>query len=519
MLTKSYRSVVPPFQLDKTEIEKAIIRSIEDDERIYGKKPLTVAIDQKVLLNPENSGNWVALQNGYKVWRLEIYSEGAEALAVFFDRFRLKEGVMLFLYTPDFEEILGGFNHLTHKFSGILQTAFLPGSRLVIELQVPEGKEYGQLSIGSFSHAFIDIFSTYSSKDGFFGLSGDCEVDINCPEGEAWQKVKRSVCRIIFKRNDFTTELCTGTLINNTSEDGKALFYTANHCIKTDFEAQTAVLYFNYESEQCNGNDGDVSMTLSGTSVLATSDSLDFSLLLLSEDPPEEYQPYFAGWSRSLNPPLSSVTIHHPQGDVKKISRDKDRALTEYQEDNPPEWLFTGSVPGAFWRIGKWESGVTEFGSSGSPLFNQLQLITGNLTGGDAYCTYPYNDYFSKFFMNWDYYPEPGRQLKYWLDSLNTGFEFIGGYDPTEIADTFSVELFTLYPNPNNGYFTLHTSNLSIANCIIRVYTLTGALLADYTVSSLENLSFNLSGLENGIYLMDIIMEGYREKKKIVITK
>ena len=329
MLTKSYRSVVPPFKLDHNQIERSIIRSVQDDDIVYGKKPLTVAVDQKVKITPENSGRWINLNNGFRVWRLEVNSKEAEALAVFFERFRLEKGSMIFLYDPGYETILGGFNQLTNKKSGILQTAFIPGSRLVVELQVPVGEEYGELSIGSFSHAFIDVFKKDKRKDGFFGLSGDCELDINCREGAAWQQLKRSVCRIIFKRNEFNTDLCTGTLINNTSEDGKAYFYTANHCIKTSFEAETAVLYFNYESEECNGIDGNVSMTLSGAEVLATSDSLDFSLLLLSEDPPEDYEPYFAGWSRSLYPPLSSVTIHHPRGDVKKISRDKDLAVIE----------------------------------------------------------------------------------------------------------------------------------------------------------------------------------------------
>ncbi len=518
-MTKSYRSVVPPFKLDQKKIERSIIQSVQDDDMIYGKKPLRIAVDQKVQLTPENSGRWINLDNGSRVWRLEVYSEGAEALAVFFERFRLDKEAMVFLYDPDFKTILGGFNHLTNKTSGILQTAFIPGSRLVLELQVPEGRDYGELSVGSFSHAFIDVFKKDKRKDAFYGLSGDCEVDINCSEGAAWQQLKRSVCRIIFKRNEFNTDLCTGTLINNTSEDGRAFFYTANHCIKTSFEAETAVLYFNYESEECNGIDGNASMTLSGAEVLATSDSLDFSLLLLSEDPPEDYKPYFAGWSRSLNSPLSSVTIHHPRGDVKKISRDKDQALIEYQKEDPPEWLFRGSVPDAFWRIGDWESGATEAGSSGCPLFNQAQLIVGNLTGGDASCGYPFDDYFSKFFMNWDYYPEKERQLKYWLDSLDTGFEFIGGYDPAGISDTLKSELFTVYPNPNDGYFKLQTDDLSTTGSRIRLYTITGSLIADYVVANIESYNFNLSELENGVYIMDILIDGYREKKKFVIAK
>ncbi len=518
MLTKSYRSVAPPFLLNSNEIQRSIARILSDDATVYGKKPLSIAVDQKVDVTPENSGRWINPGNGYRIWRLEVFSKDAEALAVYFDRFKLEKGVMLFLYDPDFTNILGGFNYLTNKESGILQTAFVPGESMVIELQVPAGRDYGEISVGSFSHAFVNIFKKDRKKDNFYGLSGSCEVDINCAEGTSWQTIKRSVCRIIFKRNSFTTDLCTGSLINNTSKDGKAYFYTANHCIRDVFEAQTAVLYFNYESEECNGADGDATLTLSGTEVLATSDSLDFSLLLLSEEPPEEYKPYFAGWSRSLSPPSSTVTIHHPKGDVKKISKDMDRARVEYQENNPREWLFT-STPGAFWRIEKWEIGATEGGSSGSPLFNPLQLIVGNLTGGDATCFNPVNDYFSKFFMNWDYYPEPGRQLKYWLDSLDTGLEFISGHDPSGIEEVFERELFTLYPNPGNGRFTIHTDTIFTGTSKIGLYNLSGKLMGDYSVQNIKVFNFDLSHLENGVYILDIITGGYREQKKIVILK
>jgi hypothetical protein len=516
MLSKSYRSLVPSFQLSPAYIEKSILKLADDEDAIYGKKPLTIAVDQPVDLNPGNSGKWISLDNGYQVWRLEVYSGNATGLAVHFNNYKLQEGAMVFIYTPSWEVILGGFNHLNNKKSGSLQTGFVPGERMIIELQVPANEEYGEFSIGSFSHAFVDIFE---KKDGYFGLSGNCEIDINCPEGAAWQVLKRSVCRIIFKRDGFTTELCTGTLINNTAEDGKPFFYTANHCIRRPFEAETAVLYFGYESPECKGTDGITGMSLSGAELLATSDSLDFSLLLLSADPPESYKPYYAGWSALEDPPISSVTIHHPRGDVKKISRDMDEALTEYQTEDPPSWLYIGSTPGAFWRIEDWESGATEAGSSGSPLFNEAKLIAGNLTGGDASCLYPYNDYFSKFFMNWDYYPEPERQLKYWLDSLSTGYLFMEGFDPFFIPDPFEIDRFQVYPNPTTGRITIYTDTLDLQDARVRIYNFNGSMVANYRIQRIESTTFDLSRLDNGFYVVEIEIQGFIERKKIVLAK
>lgn len=519
MLKKAYRAASPVFSLSPDYIRNSILRLAGDDEMLTGKKPMSIAVDQQVEMNPENSGTWITLSNNFRVWRLEVYSKEAEALAVFFNQYRLTGGSMLFLYDPDFNRILGGFNHLNNKKSGILQTAFIPGERIILELQVPPGEDYGDLSIAGFSHAFVDIFGKKSPDDRYFGTAGSCEVDINCKEGLAWQTIKRSVCRIIFKRDAFSSEICTGTLINNTAEDQKAFLYTANHCISNDFEAETAVLYFGYESAGCNGEDGINTMTLSSTEILATSDSLDFSLLLLSENPPDAYQPYFSGWSRIPMPPLASVTIHHPKGDVKKISRDADPAVTDYQENSPPSWLFYGSVPDAFWRIVEWETGATEAGSSGAPLYNQVKMIVGNLTGGDANCMNPVNDYFSKFHMNWDYYPEPERQLKYWLDSLNTGVEYINGYDPYDIPDGLDIELFQIFQNPGTGIFTIYTDTFDLEQVRIRIFNVSGSIIANYNALSLPLVQLELSHLPNGIYFIEISLQGFSERKKIILLK
>jgi hypothetical protein len=42
--------------------------------------------------------------------------------------------------------------------------------------------------------------------------------------------------------------------------------------------------------------------------------------LLLSELPPDEYNPYYAGWDVSGTNPRSSACIHHPDGYSKCIA-------------------------------------------------------------------------------------------------------------------------------------------------------------------------------------------------------
>lgn len=81
--------------------------------------------------------------------------------------------------------------------------------------------------------------------------------------------------------------------------------------------------------------------------------------------PPAGFTPYFMGWdaSRGWAQPNSSVTIHHPLGDVKRIA----------YSYNP---LQRGSVlvPEQTHYLVTWSNGSTQDGSSGG--------LMGRLVGG-----------------------------------------------------------------------------------------------------------------------------------------
>lgn len=522
LLPANFQNLSIPYFLSGEEVTTSIIRNLEDEEIVKGKKPMKVGVYSETNLSPENSGQWMHI-NGRDVWRLEIYSRDAFALSPFFSEYTLLPGTMLFIYDDRREVVLGGFNHENNKKTGSLAAGFVPGDRMIIELQAKNREEYGKLRIGSVTHAFVDLFGIRNKKDSYFGLSGYCNIDVNCSEGNSWQEIKNAVCRIIFKSGSFSTEVCTGTLINNADEDGTPFIYTANHCLRTASHAESAVFYFGYEAVECNGSDPDpdglLTNSISTSALLATSDSLDFTLLLLSETPPKPYSPVYAGWSRSTLPPDNTHVIHHPQGDVKKITADYDPAVIEYQQDNPPDWLYNGSVPGAFWRVVEWEFGTTEGGSSGSPLLNEDQRIVGNLTGGDANCFNPVNDYFSKFYLNWDYYPEPNMQLKFWLDPDGTNLQTLDLYNPYDDTSTPESELFKIIPNPVKDDFFINTNGLNLKDVRIRIWNIQGALLSDYFLESAETLRLSFSEFPSGIYILEIHSGQLTERKKIVVAR
>ena len=48
----------------------------------------------------------------------------------------------------------------------------------------------------------------------------------------------------------------------------------------------------------------------------------DFALLEMSSSIPDSYNPYYVGWSKVNSTPQNVFGVHHPGGDIKKITLD-----------------------------------------------------------------------------------------------------------------------------------------------------------------------------------------------------
>lgn len=154
----------------------------------------------------------------------------------------------------------------------------------------------------------------------------------------------------------------------------------------------------------------------------------DFYLVELNAAIPTTYNPYFAGWDRNNTGATSGVSIHHPNGSAKKISTFT-ATLTNTN--------FNGGGNGHFWRV-TWAAttnghGVTEGGSSGSPIFNQNKRIVGQLTGGSSACNSTNSpDVYGKLRSDWDLNGTTNTaQLKPWLDPTNSGVTTLDGHSCT----------------------------------------------------------------------------------------
>lgn len=440
-------------------------------------KTMAFALPMDTLLSPARQGTWEILPDGSRLWRLALVSPDALSLNLLFSRFKLPPGAEVYIYTPDYQYIRGAFTSANHLKTGVLATAPLPGDRLVVELNIQANPDFEpELEISRISHDFKGIFGLTAAN-----TSGECNVDINCPAGADWQTEKKAVVKFI--RGGVW--LCTGSLINNVRNNGRPLLLSANHTIGSESQAQQTVFFFRYERPNCGSGDGTLQYTLSGSTLLATTSKVDFSLVELSSAPPPEYEPFYAGWDRRIFTFLDTVTcIHHPQGSAKKISKSFHRVVTAD--------FGGGYDTNTHWKISAWDLGTTEPGSSGSPLFNIDHRIVGDLTGGDASCSYNFNDYFQKFSVSWDKYPDSSSQLKYWLDPEETGVFVLNGFDP--YAGGKPVANFSIRPLEIQVGRKVYFGDLSTGQPSSWQWTFENGSPAASTLQTPNPVKFNLPG-------------------------
>jgi len=370
-----------------------------------GHGPLRFADVLPVELGLRNAGVWEELGNGDRVWRLRLESRGAYSLALVFRRFQLPERGELFVYDDARRVVRGAYTELENQLDGEFAIQPTPGQALTLEYFEPaRARGQGELELALVVHDYRDVLGTQSDKSGSGG-SGACEVDVACPAGAPWQLQSKSVVKVL----SLPTGLeCSGALLNNTANDGTALVVSAEHCGSLTH----AVFTFNYERPACGSGAAPTTDTLVGATELVVDPTLDFRLARLRDPIPSAYGAFLAGWDRSDVAPTNTATIHHPGGDVKKVSLDND----------PPGKAST------FWKVFRWDVGVTEGGSSGAPLFTPQGRFIGQLKGGSSSCLFlDGEDFYGRLALQWSLV-EP------FLDPIGSGQTILDGLDPSTVT-------------------------------------------------------------------------------------
>lgn len=420
--------LVPVVELPEFDLEAVRGEDLQDEKE--GNYPKIARLLETNIPLEQNGEQWSVLETGERVWRQAIRSEGAMALSVQFENFAIPAGSRLFIYTPDYSHQIGAFTEFNNHESGVFSTQLVPGEEVIVEYIEPEFVAgQGQFTIIGAFHAYRMVPEAEAANRDF-GDSDPCQVNANCTEGNNWQDQKRGVVRI-FVVEGTMGGWCSGSLINNTAQDCRPFILTALHCGQnaTTANMNQWVFNFNYEAPGCSnpfsqGNLANQSMTgcirRADSGDNGGNNGSDYMLVELNNDVPSAYNPYYNGWRRNNVTSSSGVSIHHPAGDIKKIS-------TYNSSLSSTSW---GFATGSHWQV-QWTAttnghGVTEGGSSGSPIFDNQGLIIGTLTGGSSFCSQPLApDLYGKMSYHWQ--SNPGDNLSVWLDPNNSGVTSLQG--------------------------------------------------------------------------------------------
>jgi hypothetical protein len=343
--------------------------TLKGGKRIGLKRPLDGAITSAA--GGKGAGDWQQLADGRWLWAVTVESQQALALRLHLEDLVQPAGAELTVYdTATATEAAGPYTAADVTAEYDLWTGAVHGSRVTLECVLPAGLPpvAAQFRVTELTHRYVPLGELAAAQ---FKAADTCNNDVTC--FAAYLERSRAVGGL-GSVNSSGELFCTGCLLNDANPAALSdYFLTANHCVENQTQASTTEFYWFYQTSACDGVPPDpaaVPRTRGGANYLAGADDRlgnDFALLQLRQATPNGVS--HAGWTTEpVDLGAEIVGIHHPRGDFKRISFGN---LVDADAE--------------YWSI-VWYDGVTEPGSSGSPIFNAAGQVIGQLLGGSSFC-------------------------------------------------------------------------------------------------------------------------------------
>lgn len=390
---------------------------------------------------------WRSTDNGVLRATIRLSSAGAKALRIGLEVRALPDDAVLRVFADGgatAQQTSGA--HINERVranvtadgdSADARTYWLPatlGEATVLEVDLPAGSDPSSLGL-AIPRLIHQVENAVEAKVGDLQAKSACPnltPDATCTLPPA----ANAVTRIDFV-DGVTPKLCSGTLVANRGAAQEGYVLTADHCINTQTAASSVTTYWFYRSNTCNSADinpnwtslpGGASLRFHRSAIssyavrngalVITVDGTDTSLIDLIGTPPTGAM--FAGWAfqrHSIGATTNYTSLHHPLGNWLRRS---DGKLSNYAYDSISAFDVSSDPQFPLYEV-DWTSGITEAGSSGSGLFQDVDTsnpkIIGQLYGGFSACDAPTgNDYYGRFDLGY----EDGM-----IDWLNPGYRMV----------------------------------------------------------------------------------------------
>jgi lysyl endopeptidase len=495
---------VPKLSMAPVDVE-----ALKAEDAVYaqsGEKALRYAATLKVNVTPAEDGTWERIDGDWLLWRVRIHSDGAKSLNFGFSEYFMPSRGRLYIYSLDGKHSYRAFTAEDNDDHGQLWTPPVFGPETVLEVTIPESqRDQLRLRMGVVNHDYRGFGRADMEK------SGACNIDTVCPISDTYNDQERAVGVISTGGSRF----CSGSLVNNTANDARPFFMTAAHCGIGSGNAASLVVFWNYYNSTCRPQgggssppgDGSLSQFNTGSFHRASFAGSDVTLVELDDAIPPAVNAFFAGWDRTPNPTqfTSTVAIHHPNVEEKRITFAP--GATE-SGGWPPSVPGDGSHIHAIWGT---NLGVTEGGSSGSPLYTTQGRYIGQLHGGPSFCgAGDLSDYYGRFSVSWTGGGTDSTRLSNWLDAGNTGQITLDGRNGC-VAPAAPAALSATATAPNTIQLTWNSVPSASG---YNVYRATGACpQTSYSLiaPNVSGTSYTNTGVSGGVtyaYVVKAIVAG-----------
>lgn len=403
---KLYSSKID-FEIPEKSIPDLLQIEKQKNDTVNQVQPFQIAVAVPLDLDIVKKANW-NYDTEFAYAKFMIKLNGALSSSINFDKFYLPKGSEMYIYNEKGNMVTGPVTDAENNANKVWGSWVYEGSVLAIEIKTPLAT-LNQLTLHSNNIAY-GYKELYKTQVGGFGQSSPCEVNVLCPLGSGWNNERNSVALGI---SGDGTGTFSGAMVMNTCNTNRPFFLTANHVYEQAKPVRNVSGWrftFQAWSSTCTPSQNSNGVTFNGSTLRSNSAGTDFCLVELSTIPPINSGINYAGWSRSTAGILQTTIIHHPKGDVMKITKDI----------NSP--TFGNFIGAQCWHL-MVDNGTTESGSSGSPYFDLNHRIIGQHYGIDD-ANLPtcqqVSKYGGRFDLSWSGGGTNDTRLSNWLDPNNT---------------------------------------------------------------------------------------------------
>jgi hypothetical protein len=344
------------------------------------KQPTRFAVNVPHVVSLTNAGKWTDSGNGSS-WTYAVRVPTAVSLSFHASQLTLPANAVL---TVTGANGISNSYHAGDVVRGGLWGRPLVGDSLTITLSVPVGaRSLAALRIDSFQAGYRGLRPDVPDNAYYRSLiqrdsgSSGCTVNFSCAASSANQGPANATVAVLVGNQI----QCTGTLLNDTSEDGTAYILTARHCENGELgggnpaAAATVTIYWDAVSS-CGATLGSIydgtAITQSGATTMVEQQD---AWLLKLDAPPAANDAYYSGWDAGSSSFSGGYSIHHALGNDKQYVSWFGAPIVE-------------TIPGATLQINYAstflgvvnQTGNVGAGASGGALFNSSNNAVGSLT-------------------------------------------------------------------------------------------------------------------------------------------